>query len=267
MAATFAGRRNWVRTELAHWNDAIDDHLAAQQAEQALPLIRVILKSLPRHLPTYFRLLQAIWLLRRWEEGQDWALRLLRADPCNELAWAVLASATEEQGDLPQARRFWTLALENAPYNRPIRKGMARTLLSQRRPLMLNRPALATLYRLGGRWDRAIHVYLELLQEEPRRLDLQCDLLEALWRMGRPEDALRLARHLARHHPDLLLGWVVSARIGDEDDQALAQAPLAALDPDGEYANVRFADKNQSAVSAHISVAPEDAALLPPLRS
>ena len=255
-----------IRTQLSHWNDLIDTHLAASRAEEALPLIRIVLKCLPRHLPSYFRLLQAIWLLRRWHEGRDWALRLLHADPGSELAWAVLARCSESDGELAMAQRYWTLALENAPYNRPIRQGLSRTLLRQKRPLMLTRPALATLYRMGGRWERAIRIYAELTEEEPGRLDFQSNLLEATWHCGHEEEALHLARYLVSLNPDLLLGWVVSARIGDEDDVALAKAPLVALDPDGEYAITRFADKNTFAVPTDISVSPEDAALLSAVR-
>ena len=222
-----------IRTQLSHWNDVIDGRLAASRAEDALPLIRVILTSLPRHLPTYFRLLQVAWLMRRWHEGREWALRLLSADPGSELAWAVLARCAEADGELALAQRYWTLALENAPYNRPIRQGLSRTLLRQKRPLMLTRPALATLYRMGGRWERAIRIYAELTEEEPGRLDFRSNLLEATWHCGQTEEALHLARYLVSLNPNLLLGWVVSARIGDEDDKALARAPLVALDPDG----------------------------------
>lgn len=256
------GQAPAIKTQLSHWNDVIDGHLAASRAEEALPLIRIILKSLPRHLPTYFRFLQVIWLLRRWSEGRDWALRLLRADPGSELAWAVMARGAETEGDLLLAQRYWTLALENAPYNRPIRQGLSRTLLRQKGPLMLTRPALATLYRMGGRWERAIRIYAELTEEEPERLDFLSSLLEATWHCGRSQDALRLARDLVSQNPAVLLGWVVSARIGDEDDRALAQAPLVDLDPDGEYAITRFADKNAFAIPTYISVSPEDAARL-----
>ena len=267
MTPTRFGQSPLIGTQLSHWNDVIDRRLAANRPEEAVPLIRVILKSLPRHLPTYFRFLQVIWLMRRWHEGKDWALRLLSADPGSELAWAVLAREAESEGNLTKAQRYWTLALENAPYNRPIRQGLSRTLLRQKRPLMLTRPALATLYRMGGRWDRAIRIYSELTAEEPGRLDYQSGLLEATWHHDRTEEALHLARLLVSLNSNLLLGWIVSIRIGDEDDKALARAPLEAMDPDGEYAVTRFAYKNAFAFPIDISVSPEDAALLNDARS
>ncbi len=262
MTRTRFGQSTTIATQLSHWNEVIDRRLAANRPEEAVPLIRVVLKSLPRHLPTYFRFLQVIWLTRRWHEGTDWALRLLNADPGSELAWSVLAREAEADGNLTKAQRFWTLALENAPYNTPIRQGLSRTLLRQKRPLMLTRPALATLYRMGGRWERAIRIYTELTQEEPGRLDYQSGLLESHWHADRTEEALHLARLLVSLNSNLLLGWVVSARIGDEDDKALARAPLEAMDPDGEYAVTRFAYKSAFAVPTDISVSPKDAALL-----
>lgn len=255
-----------VETPISHWNEIIDRRLADNRPEEALPLIRVILKRLPRHLSTYFRFLQVIWLTRQWQEGKDWAPRLLQGDPGSELAWAVLARGAETDGNPTLAKRYWTLALESAPYNRPIRQGLSRTLLRQKRPLMLTRPALASLYRMGGRWDKAIQVYEELTGEEPGRLDFQCNLLEANWHGGRSGRAIQLARLLVSLNPNLLLGWVVSDRIGDEDDRALARAPLLAMDPDGEYAVTRFSDRNASAYPATISVTPEEAQQLGELR-
>ncbi|RLT35956.1 MAG: hypothetical protein DWI57_15255 [Chloroflexi bacterium] len=254
-----------VRTSqvpLAAWNQAIDDLIQSKRAAEAIPRIRVVLKNLPRHLPSYFRLLQAIWLLRRWDEGQDWALRLLRADPCNELAWGVLANAAEQQGNLADARRYWVRAFENAPYNQQIRAGMVRTTPGKADPLQLTPVAFASLCRMDGRWPRAVELYTPLQQERPHRMDVQCALLESLWRAERPEEALHLAAHLVRQESNLLIGWLVSAQVGDETDQALAQAPLAALDADGEYMAVRFGSTLISSKLVTIGLSGEEAAWL-----
>jgi len=251
-----------VRVPLAEWNQSIDDLIQNRQAEEAIARIRIVLKNLPRHLPSYFRFLQAIWLLRRWEEGQDWALRLLRADPCNELAWGVLANGAEQQGNLIEARRYWGRAFENAPYNQHIRTGMVRTTPGKADPLQLTPAAFATLCRMDGRWERAVELYTSLQQEHPRQMDLQSTLLESLWRAERQEEALRLASHLVRLEPNLLIGWLVSAQVGDETDQALAHAPLAALDADGEYMAVRFGATLVPDRPASIGLSVEEAARL-----
>jgi len=247
---------------LATWNQTIDELLQNRRAEEAILRIRTVLKSLPRHLPSYFRLLQAIWILRRWDEGQDWALRLLRADPCNELAWGVLANAAEGQGHLAEARRYWQRAFENAPYSQQIRAGVVRTSPGKTDPLQLTPVAFATLCRMDGRWGRAVEIYAALEQEYPRRADLHCARLESLWHCERGGDALLIASHLVRREPNLIVGWVVSALVGDETDQALAQAPLAALDADGEYAAVRFGAELVSGRAVTIGVSSAEAAWL-----
>ncbi|MFZ1755592.1 MAG: tetratricopeptide repeat protein [Caldilineaceae bacterium] len=250
------------RVSLADWNQAIDDLIQNRQAEDAIGRIRTVLKNLPRHLPSYFRLLQAIWLLRRWDEGEDWALRLLRADPCNELAWAVLANAAEQRGSLSEARGFWSRAFENAPYNRYIRAGMVRTSPGKADPLHLTPVALASLCRMDGRWDRAVAFYTSLQTEYPRRTDIQCARAESFWRAGQLEEALRLSSHLVHREPNLLIGWVVSMQIGDETDRALALAPLAALDADGEYMAVRFGVELAPEQPATIGISSQEAAWL-----
>lgn len=250
------------RVALARWNQAIDDLIQHRKADDAIPRIRTVLRNLPRHLPSYFRLLQAVWLLRRWDEGQDWALRLLRADPCNELAWAVLANAAEEQGRLAEARRFWQQAFENAPYNQHIRAGMVRTSPGTENPLRLTHPALASLCRMDGRWDRAAELYTSLRAEQPQRPDLLCGLMESLWRAGQEAEALGMALSRIRQEPNCIIAWVVSVHAGDETDQALSQAPLAALDADGEYSAVRFGAELPVGTPASIGVSNAEAVWL-----
>ena len=113
---------------------------------------------------------------------------------------------------------------------------------------------------MDGRWARAAEQYTALQQEFPRRVDIQCALLESLWRAERQPEALHLAAQLSRREPNLLIGWVVSAQVGDETDQALAQSPLTSLDPDCEYMAVRLGTDLMPDKATTISVSREEAA-------
>lgn len=226
-----------------------------QQLQSANPTIaaalaQVVLRYLPRHLPTYQRLLRTAWMLQRWEEGEEWAKRLLRADPGNALAWRALAMAAEQRGQRAQANATWQRALEAAPYEPTIRAGLSRTTL---RPLegqatlagegpavMLNLACLATLYLHGLRWDRAAATYHLLLQAEPRRVDFQVGRLAGLWQQRARQSAYRLARQLTEQHPHLLIAWVALRSLGDDDDRALARNPIDQLDPDGDFVSSWF---------------------------
>ena len=78
-------------------------------------MAQIVLRELPRHLATYQRLLRMAWALKRWDEGEDWARRLLQADPGNTLAWRSLARAVEQSGRRGQAHAMWQRAFEMAP--------------------------------------------------------------------------------------------------------------------------------------------------------
>src|SRR5690606_16201852 len=96
-----------VQTVLGDWHVAIEQQLQVENPTTAIALAQVILKRLPRHLSTYQRLLRAAWMLQRWDEGEDWAKRLLRADPGNALAWRALAMAAEQRDQRAQAHATW----------------------------------------------------------------------------------------------------------------------------------------------------------------
>jgi tetratricopeptide (TPR) repeat protein len=247
--------------DLTHWRKTIDRLLQTNRADDALRLLQILLGRLPRYLPAYVQMMQALWIQRNWRDGRNWALRLLRADAMHELSWSMLARAAEDEGQPGQAHRYWLLAFEQAPYNRRIRQGIVRTALGGPPPLTLNQSALATLYRHTRRWQDAARLYAELSEENPNRSDFQCGLLEALWQMGHIEAAIPLARSIVSQEPTLMLAWLVSAQIGDEDDRALAQAPLVALDVDGAYATLRYGRRPLHARPYHLPLTESEIAL------
>jgi tetratricopeptide (TPR) repeat protein len=232
-----------VATELAAWGKAMDRALATQP-ESMGRLAQVVLRRLPRHLPTYLRLIEAAWALKRWDEGEDWGRRLLQADPGNALAWRAMARAMEQRGKRGQAYAIWRRAFEMSPYDEEIRAGVSRTSLDDPRGLELNVACLATLYLRGRRWEHAAGVYRALVKADPRRIDFQVCLMLALWQGStqgasaggtNQEDAYQLASYLAHNHPRLLPAWAALDELGDENDRALARDPIETMDPDGEF--------------------------------
>lgn len=221
--------------ELAQISRAMELRLGAGEAEAAAALARVVLVRLPRHLATYARLIRAAWELKRWQEGEDWARRLLQADPGNAVAWRSLAYAVEQKGLLAPARGMWRRAFQCHPYDPEIRSGLMRTHLGESDRLRLDSAALGSIYLHAGRWAHAANVYRRLVKAEPKRLDFQVNWMVALWQQGARQEAHHLARHLTSHSPHTLLAWVVLAALGDADDRALARNPIQSMDPDGEF--------------------------------
>jgi tetratricopeptide (TPR) repeat protein len=222
-------------TPLADWNRAIDFALARGEAENAARMAQFILDHLPRHLATYQRLLRVAWTLKRWEEGEDWARRLLQADPGNPWAWQALAAASEQRGQRAQSNAMWQRAFEMSPYAPEIRAGLARTSLDEPNALALDFACLAMIYLRGLRWEPAARAYRQLVKADPRRIDFQLCLIIALWQSHAHEEAYTLARHLVQSQPHLLLAWVVLEALGDANDKALAAHPITSMDPDGEF--------------------------------
>lgn len=227
--------------DLALLSQAIDEHLAAGRPEEAAAVARLVLLRLPRHLPTYQRILRATWLLKRWQEGEDWARRLLQADPGNPLAWRALAYAVEQKGLRTTAQAMWMRAFEHAPYDPDIRSGLQRTSLDDPGALALNAACLANLYLRGGRWAHAAGAYRTLAQADPRRTDFRAAWLVASWQQGAHQEAYQLAHHLTQRQPYVLFGWVVLSVLGDVNDRTLAHNPLSTMDPDGDFVRSRFA--------------------------
>jgi tetratricopeptide (TPR) repeat protein len=229
-----------LSTPLANWNRAIELALHEGKPEAAARLAQVVLRRMPRHLLTYYRLLQATWMLKRWEEGEDWAKRLLQADPCNALAWRALAQASEQRGKRSQAHAIWQRAFEMNPYEPEIRAGLNRTNLDEPNVFALNLACLGAIYVRGGHWEHAAAVYRTLVKADPRRVDFQIYLMLALWQTYATQEAYALARHLVQTQQRLLLAWVVLDAAGDENDQALARSPLETLDPGGDFVPALF---------------------------
>jgi tetratricopeptide (TPR) repeat protein len=258
-------------TTLSEWNRALDRALAFGQADLAAQLGGFVLQHLPRHLPTYQRLLQAMWLEQRWEEGEEWARRLLQADPGNAYAWRALAQAAEQEGERGRAHAMWRRAFEMSPYDPDIRAGLARTTVTRAgavgsaladvNALAMDSACLAAIQMRGQHWTEAEISYRQLVKADPRRIDFQLGLMLAHWQARAGAEAYALARYLVDSHPHLLPAWAVLDATGDENDQALARHPIATMDPDGEYMSWMMGTPAPSRRLA-LPVEPHEAAIL-----
>lgn len=246
---------------LATWSAAMERALRDDRPADAVRLAHVVLRQLPRHLATYNRLIRAAWELRRWDEGDAWGRRLLRADPSNPLAWRAVAMAAEQRADRGRAYMRWQRAFECDPYEPDTRAGLVRTSLDLARLPALNEACLGTLHLRGGRWEQAATQYRLLVQADNRRLDFQSGLLIALWQSHTQPEAYELAQRLTQAQPFLLIAWTVVDAVGDADDQALARHPLSTMDPDGDYLRVALL-LNAPSRPVRLAIKRDDRALL-----
>jgi hypothetical protein len=99
------------------------------------------------------------------------------------------------------------------------------------------------------------------LHADARRIDFQIGLMAALWQQRSRQAAYQLAQHLTGHQPQLLIAWMALQALGDANDKALAQAPIAAMDPDGEFTSSWFG-MHYEIPPATLTVSATEAALL-----
>lgn len=239
-----------VAVPLSLWNEHIDNRLLAGESEASVQMVQAVLRQFPHHLASYCRVLEAAWQLKRWEEGEEWGGRLLRADAGNSMAWRALARAAEARGNRSQAHAIWQRAFESDPYERAIRLGLHRTSITEAAPLALNQACFATIQRRCEHWPRAAQTYAALVEANPGRRDFQLNLLISLWQSDVRADAYRLAQRLVHAERTLLAPWVVIRALGDRNDKALAHRPIRTMDPDGEYMLTWYGVQSEEAVGS-----------------
>ncbi len=229
--------------------ELIDDH----QYADAIAICRHILKRYPRHIRTYQILGEACLESGDIEEAMDIFKRLLEnADPENLSAYAGLGVAYQEKGQLAEAIWYMERAFELAPNNEATRTPL-RLLYAQRdgkEPdrIRHSKAALARLYARGGQYRQAIEAFRRLLETEEHRnrLDLKVSLAETLWRDGRREQAMELAREILQAAPDclkaiLLLGEITIEKGRPEEGKAIL-TQTRWLDPENKVAQALFGE-------------------------
>ncbi len=232
--------------QLSAWGKAIDTALDEGEIQQAVALAHLLLRKQPRHLVTYERIIHLCWTARRWEEGREWGLRLLRGDPSNVLGWGILALGAEKraekqaerggQADLSTAHGLWDRALALDPYNAEVRAGWQRTANDSAAQPVLTQAALAFLQLRAKRWASALPLFATLSRLDSGQVIYSMGRLLSLWRTQDGPTARGLAQELTASHRSMLAGWLVLASVGDLNDRAIAQGHVQSLDPDGEYA-------------------------------
>ena len=237
---------NEATVQLSAWGKAIDTALDEGEIHRAVALAQLLLRKQPRHLATYERIIHLCWTARRWEEGREWGLRLLRGDPSNVLGWGILALSAEKraekqaegggQTNLSTAHSLWDRALALDPYNAEVRAGWQRTATDLTTQPVLTQAALAFLQLRAKRWEAALPQFFALSRLDSGQVIYSQGYLLSLWRTQDSRAARQLAQELTTTHRGMLAGWLVLASMGDVNDRAIAQGHVQSLDPDGEYA-------------------------------
>ncbi len=234
---TAAGSRSTTeearRLPLTYWITILDRHLDARHWEAAVVVLRALLVQRPLHLPAYERALALTWQMGRYRACESMALRLLRADPLNRMAYTVLASLAERRTGLQgeETIPLWQTVWHLKPLDPEIRQRWQAVCGN----LELDQPALGFLRMYGRHWSEAAALFAHLSAQHPERVDWRLAWLISLWRSYQRAQAWTMARTLVDRNRYLLACWHILSVVGDQADQAIAQTYIAMLDPDGSH--------------------------------
>ena len=227
--------------------DEAEALIAGEAHEEAIILCQHTLRHHPKHVRSYALLGRATAGLGHFREAADMFRRVLSADPENLTARARLGELFATEGAVDEALWQTERAFEISPGDVEIRERL-RELRGQRRSSQPNRlklsgVALGRLYLRGGWYDLAIKEFRALLHNDPARVDVRTSLAEALWAMGRRQEAAVICEELLSELPNCLKANLILGQIWTESglEEGWSCLQLArSLDPENQIANQVF---------------------------
>lgn len=221
--------------------------IAGEAHEEAITLCQHTLRHHPKHILSYSLLGRAAAGLGNFREAADMFRRVLSADPENLTARASLGELFATEGAIDEALWQTERAFELSPGDVAVRERL-RELRGQRRGSQPNRlklsgVALGRLYLRGGWYDLAIKEFRALLHDDPARVDVRTALAEALWAIGRRQEAAVVCEELLTELPNCLKANLILGQIWTESglEEGWSCLQLAqALDPENQIANQVF---------------------------
>ena len=228
--------------------DRAHRYMSQGDYDKAEAVCQHILHYYPQDLGT-FQLLGQINLERKQaRQAREFFRQVLEIDPENVSAHWGMGIAYQDEQNLEHAIAELEQALEIKPDLSDLRSQLLRLYSelygASRAQLRLNRAGLGRLYVKGDMLDKAVEEFREVLKTDPKRVDVQLTLIEALWRSGRIEDAAEACQDVLDQLPNalkanLILGYVRLAAGHQEEGQQLWRR-AAACDPNNTMARAVF---------------------------
>jgi len=241
-----------AEVSLQEYCDEVRELIERESFDQAIAICQHILKHYPKHLRTYSLLGEACLEKNEFQEAKDIFQRVLSADPENLTARVGLSVVYKEDGLLDEA--IWQLerAFELAPGNSQIWEELSQLYqqkgIRKGPRLKLNSVALGRIYAQGGLFHQAISEFRASLERDPRRVDVQVALAEALWHNEQRLEAAEVCRNILEKLPhclkaNLILGEILLRGGNEEEGEALLQRAKE-LDPENRLAQELFGTRS-----------------------
>lgn len=162
----------------------------AGRVDDALEALQRAVDSAPEFAKGWSELGTTALAAGQHRQAEAALARAVALQPSSVLDWDALGNASRASGDLDAAAFAFRKAVELAPGHRSASINLGMVL------------------RMSGRADEAVACVEDLARRGDNSPELADSMVGALLDDGRVEEALRLARQVARQHPDFVPGQV-----------------------------------------------------------
>lgn len=229
------------RVSLRDYCEEASSLIQSGEPEEAIRITRHILCHYPRHVASYRLLGQALLAAGNFREAIRQFRRVLSADPEDVPSRVGLAGAYEATGDRDRAIRQLRRGAELSPSDSDLHTHLNELLYTDQvnettDQVEITRVALGHIHVRRGLHAKAVQEFRSVLERDPKRVDVQSALAEALWRAGRRSEAAEVCHQILERLPNSLKANLIIGAWWLEKEQSKQAEPhlrlAQTLDPE-----------------------------------
>lgn len=173
--------------------------------DEAIAHCRYILSTYPKCIATYKVLAKAYLENKNYTEAQDLFSRVISVFPDDFVSHVGMSIVQEDAGNLDAAIWHMELAYDLQPTNLAVQEELRR-LFGRRdgvqpKKIGLTRGALIRMYGRGELYHQAIAEILSVIEEDPKRIDLEVVLARMYYQSGSFVEATEVCSRLLNRFP------------------------------------------------------------------
>lgn len=210
-----------------------------------------ILGTYPKCIDSYRNLGKSLLELKKYPEALDVFSRVLSAIPDDFIAHVGLSIIFEDQNNLDLSIWHMEQAFDVQPSNLAIQEELKRLFGrrdgEQPTKIRLSRGALVRMYARGELFQQAITEIHSILEEDPRRIDLEVILARMYYLSGATEESAAVCYQIIEKIPYCFEANRILQQIHidhkDEENAAVNKNRLISLDPYYQFIPSPFSDQ------------------------
>ena len=233
---------------LRAYNKEIETLIDNGQFEESIAHCQYILSKFPKCIETYRNLGKTLLESKKYLDAFDIFNRVLAALPDDFISHVGLSIIIEDQKDLDLSIWHMEQAFDVQPSNLAIQDELRRLfgLRDGEKPskIRLTRGALVRMYARGELFQQAISEIKAILEEDPKRNDLEAILAKMLFFSGSIEESITLCNQILEKTPycfeaNRIMQEIYTSK-NDSEKALIYKNRLISLDPYYQFALSAF---------------------------